>query len=145
MNNYLPANIWRRGLAWWIDLHVISIPLCLWLIGVWSDIGGRYRTESWYQQYLWQDWLIWAWLLFVFLYYSLCEAVWGATFGKRLLKIKVIKTDGSPCDWPASAIRNLLRFADALFFWWLGAIVLLATRKNQRCGDLLAKTLVVRN
>lgn len=143
MENCSIASLWRRAVAWWIDLLIISIPLCIWIIGVWSDIGGRYRVESWYQEYLWQDWLPWAWLLGVFLYYCVSEAVWSATLGKRLMRIKVVKTDGSVCDWYASVVRNLLRFFDGLFFWWIGAVFAITTKKRQRIGDLLAKTVVV--
>lgn len=144
MEQYNLAGWWRRGLAWWIDLLVICIPLCIWIIGVWSDLGGRYHVESWYQQYLWLEWLPWAWLLFVFLYYGVNEALGGATPGKRLLGIRVVMTDGSPCSPSASALRNLVRFLDALFLWWLGALAALLTKRRQRLGDLLAHTMVVR-
>ncbi len=144
MGPYNLAGWWRRALAWWIDLLVISIPLCIWIIGVWSDLGGRYHVESWYQQYLWLEWLPWAWLVSVYLYYCLSEALAGATLGKRLMNIRVVKIDGSPCGQSASAVRNLVRFLDALFFWWLGAIFMLATKRRQRLGDLLAGTMVVR-
>ena len=44
-----------------------------------------------------------------------------------------------------SAIRNILRLIDFLpSAYLLGAIVILATRKNQRIGDVVAGTLVVR-
>ena len=144
MENYVLAQLWRRVLAAWIDLLIISIPPCLWIIGVLSDVGNRYHVESWYQQYLWLEWLPWAWLLFVFLYYGVNEALGGATPGKRLLGIRVVMTDGSPCSPSASALRNLVRFLDALFLWWLGALAALLTKRRQRLGDLLAHTMVVR-
>ena len=143
MEPYRLVSWRRRALAWWIDLLIICIPLCVWLIGVWSNMGGRYRVESWYQEYLWLEWLPWAWLLFVYLYYGVAEALEGATPGKRLLSIRVVRIDGSPCGAVASAVRNLVRFLDALFFWWIGALIALATRRRQRLGDLLAGTVVV--
>ena len=48
MEPYRLASWWRRALAWWIDLLIVCIPLCIWIIGVWSNMGGRYRVESWY-------------------------------------------------------------------------------------------------
>ena len=143
MENYVLAQLWRRALAAWIDLLIISIPPCLWIIGVLSDLGNRYHVESWYQQYLWQEWLPWAWVFAVFFYYAASESRWGATAGKRLLRIEVVRIDGSPCNWHAALVRNIWRFVDGWLFWWLGLIVILCSKKRQRIGDMLAKTVVV--
>lgn len=143
MEIYAPAALWRRGMAWWIDLLAASIPGCVWIIGVWSDIGGCYRTDSGYQEYLWQDWLPWMWLGVAFLYYFLCEALGGATLGKFLLNLKVVRADGSACGWKESLIRNAVRVFDGIFFWWLGVASIVLSKKRQRLGDRLAGTIVM--
>jgi len=70
----------------------------------------------------------------------------GRTPGKRLNGLRVVRVEGHPVGFLTSAVRNLLRIIDFLPGWYLlGAIVILATRKNQRIGDVIAGTLVVRD
>jgi uncharacterized RDD family membrane protein YckC len=84
-------------------------------------------------------------LLFVgnFLYHSLLEGLYGQTLGKKICGIRVLKADFSPCGLAAGFLRNLLRIADA-FFYYLVAIIAMATNlKWQRVGDVVADTVVV--
>ena len=58
--------------------------------------------------------------------------------------LRVIQDDGTPIGWPASLIRNLLRFVDMLpLGYFLGAISCLQHPHFKRLGDLAAGTLVV--
>jgi len=72
------------------------------------------------------------------------EATQGATLGKRVLGLRVVKTDGSPIGWSESIIRNLLRIVDALFGYLVGAILIWTSPQRQRLGDRVANTVVVR-
>lgn len=82
-------------------------------------------------------------ILLMVLYFVIMEGIWGATVGKFLLKIKVVKVDGSPCDIQASLIRNVLRVVDGLFIYLVGIILIVKSDKKQRFGDMIAKTVVV--
>lgn len=80
-----------------------------------------------------------------FLYFIVLEATLGATLGKLLLGIRVVKEDGSPIGWGASIVRNLLRIIDALpTAYILGAILVWTSPRKQRLGDRVAHTVVVR-
>jgi uncharacterized RDD family membrane protein YckC len=69
----------------------------------------------------------------------------GRTPGKALNGLRVVRVEGHPVGFLTSAIRNVIRPIDFLpSAYLLGATVILATRKNQRIGDLVAGTLVVR-
>jgi uncharacterized RDD family membrane protein YckC len=69
----------------------------------------------------------------------------GRTPGKRLNGLRVVREDGSPVTFLTSAVRNVLRLIDILpSFYLVGIASILATRRNQRLGDLAAGTLVVR-
>jgi uncharacterized RDD family membrane protein YckC len=69
----------------------------------------------------------------------------GRTPGKRWTGLRVVRTGGEPIRFLASAIRNLFRLIDFLpFSYLIGSIAILATRRNQRLGDLAAGSLVVR-
>lgn len=77
-------------------------------------------------------------------YYVVCEAVAGATLGKRMVGIRVVGEDGEHVTLGAAFLRNLLRFVDALFFYFVGFIFALLSKRGQRLGDRAAHTIVVR-
>src|SRR5438046_8271992 len=83
--------------------------------------------------------LIWA-------YFILLEWLWnGQTIGKRAFRLRVINEDGSPAQFTAVLIRNLLRLVDFLpALYGLGVLVIVLSPKSQRLGDLAAGTYVVR-
>ena len=84
-------------------------------------------------------------LLLVFAYYILMEGYLGQTAGKMLLGIKVIREDtGEVPGVGAAAIRTALRIVDGLLSYLVAFIAVLASAKNQRLGDMVAHTLVVR-
>jgi uncharacterized RDD family membrane protein YckC len=77
-------------------------------------------------------------------YYVVMETMYGGTVGKLALGLKVVKEDGSALDWQTSIIRTLLRIVDGLFFYLIGAILVWTSPTNQRLGDKVAKTFVVK-
>jgi len=84
------------------------------------------------------------WLLWL-VYFTYFEGTSGQTIGKKVSKIKVVKEDGSRCDLGSALIRNILRIIDHLpFLYLLGIVLIAATEKKQRLGDMLAKTIVVK-
>ena len=86
-------------------------------------------------------------LLFVilsFAYYVGAEAATGATIGKAVMGLKVIKADGQPYSFGAAFVRNILRLVDGFFFYIVALICIAASQKRQRLGDMAAGTLVVR-
>jgi uncharacterized RDD family membrane protein YckC len=90
--------------------------------------------------------------LFFFLiylaYFVVLEALWSRTLGKFFQGLVVRKLDGSPCDWTAALIRGFLRVFEVnpLLFGGLPAgLVIIASERKQRIGDMLAGTVVVSN
>jgi uncharacterized RDD family membrane protein YckC len=69
----------------------------------------------------------------------------GRTPGKRTAHLRVVRTGGQPVGFAASLIRNVLRVVDFLpTMYLIGAFTIVASRHNQRLGDLAAGTFVVR-
>lgn len=84
-------------------------------------------------------------LLIGFGYYIYFEGTYGQTIGKMALNIVVVTEDGDAVDYRAATIRTLLRVVDALpAFYLVGIAVVFATDREQRIGDLVADTVVVR-
>lgn len=83
----------------------------------------------------------------LWIFWTVFEVAWnGQSPGKRLVRIRVVKNDGSPTTFFASAVRNLLRAVDFLPTCYpVGVITMLIDKKHRRLGDLLAGTVLVRD
>jgi uncharacterized RDD family membrane protein YckC len=72
----------------------------------------------------------------------------GQTFGMQLLSLRVISKDGSRASMAQLFVRWICLIFDAIPYTWpftglVGFIVILCSRRRQRIGDHLAKTLVI--
>jgi uncharacterized RDD family membrane protein YckC len=96
-------------------------------------------------------WVLAVGILVVFLilagYFAFFEWAWsGQTPGKRWLKLRVLREDGRPITFWEAAVRNLLRTMDMMPapFYSIGLISVFSTTRDQRIGDMVAGTVVVR-
>jgi uncharacterized RDD family membrane protein YckC len=81
-----------------------------------------------------------------FLYFPVLEGLRGATVGKMVMKITVVREDGSACGFGPALIRNILRIIDVLpFLYIIGLILISRSDKKQRLGDRIAKTAVIKS
>jgi len=71
------------------------------------------------------------------------EGLTGRTIGKRIVKIRVVKGDFSESSVSASIVRHLFDVVD--WFLFFGLLVAAVSKRKQRIGDLVAKTVVVCN
>jgi uncharacterized membrane protein SpoIIM required for sporulation/uncharacterized RDD family membrane protein YckC len=80
-------------------------------------------------------------------YYVLFEGLMdGQTPGKRLHRIRVVREGGYSVTFGVSAVRNLIRILDMQpgFFYLVGMMSVLITKRGRRLGDLVAGTIVVK-
>ena len=96
-------------------------------------------------------WVLAVMILVLFLilagYFAFFEWAWsGQTPGKRWLKLRVLREDGRPITFWEAAVRNLLRTFDMMPvpFYSIGLISVFSTTRDQRIGDMVAGTVVVR-
>jgi len=96
-------------------------------------------------------WVLAVMILMLFLifagYFAFFEWAWsGQTPGKRWLKLRVIREDGRPITFWEAAVRNLLRTIDMMPapFYSIGLISVFSSARDQRIGDMVAGTVVVR-
>jgi uncharacterized RDD family membrane protein YckC len=131
----------RRGLAFVLDFIFLS----LFFFPITYLYSGRWVMT--YADHLWGilDPICLIFLFIIFAYYILLEAYAGWTIGKKALGLKVVDIDGKRVGILKSLIRNLLRLVDGLPACnILGVILIAASSKNQRFGDYVAKTFVIR-
>jgi len=129
------ANIWKRILGGVIDTIVLVVFLFVYvrLFGV-KLTGSTYHVHGMYTFIMY---------LVMLLYYVVLEAITGKTIGKYIIKTKVVNQNGEIISWLQSFIRNIMRIIDGFAFYIVALIAMLISRKNQRLGDMLAKTYVI--
>lgn len=77
---------------------------------------------------------------FVFVCFGIVAGITGATIGKALVGIRVVREDGSIVGIPKSLLRWLCFFVDIFF---VGIILASTTRGHRRLGDMAAHSYVV--
>jgi len=84
--------------------------------------------------------------LIVFGYPAAFETVWrGRTLGKAAMGLRVVTVEGAPIRFRHAAIRSIFSLVDWLATQGVvGITALLITKRNQRVGDLVAGTMVLR-
>jgi len=81
----------------------------------------------------------------VFFYHLICEIFLdGQSLGKKQLKIKVVKLDGSQPSVGAYILRWLLRPIDITLYGSVAILCIVVGGKGQRLGDIVAGTTVVK-
>lgn len=69
----------------------------------------------------------------------------GQTWGKKIMKIKVVKADGTRITFSSFLLRWVFRLVDVyLFFGAIATSTIIIAGKGQRFGDMAANTRVIR-
>ncbi len=139
--HYKVADLGSRCIALFIDT-LIQFTIYVSLL-----VGASYLRVEWERLSNWALALVIliGFLLFVFYFVLLETVTHGQSIGKRVMKLRVIRSDGRPLTLIDSVLRNLLRLID--FFpgsYAIGVIVMFLSRDAKRLGDLAAQTIVVR-
>lgn len=111
-----------------------------------SFLSGQANTTSGIQFYL-EGLPFLIYIVLGLTYFIAMETTLGGTIGKLALGITVVNQTGERLTFPQSLIRNLMRFIDGFpyFIPYIVGLVAIATSPtNQRLGDRLAHTYVVR-
>src|SRR4030095_2284517 len=142
------ASIGNRFLACAIDhtIQVITIALvaiAFIIVASYSSFEGALASAP--------KWVYAVMIVILFLifsgYFAFFEWIWsGQTPGKRWLKLRVIREDGRPITFWEATVRNLLRSFDMMPapFYSIGLISVFSSSRDQRIGDMVAGTVVVR-
>lgn len=81
----------------------------------------------------------------IHIYTLVCESLMeGQTFGKKILKIKVVKIDGYQASFGDYLMRWFFRLVDIFSNSGIvGLISIIVTKNNQRLGDIASGTAVI--
>ena len=124
-------SVATRGFAWAIDIVVrflLAIVVSV-ITGVFNDVLGA------------------SLFLIVFVgYYIISEARWGQTVGKRLMGVRVVNMNGKPISMYSAIVRNITKIigAGSLLLILVGVVLIADSRHDQRLGDRLADTLIIK-
>ena len=142
------ASIGNRFLACATD-HALQftvylfVALAFYFLMDYASLGGLFEDAP---KWLYAVLVILTFLIFTS-YFIFFEWLWnGQTPGKRWLKLRVIREDGRPITFWEAMVRNLLRLFDMMPapFYSIGLICVFINGSDQRVGDMVAGTVVVR-
>ena len=141
--DYVLADVGSRAAALAIDLAVIvGVSLVIGLVAYFSGrLGAILESVS-------MTVFIFAVFMYQWGYFMLFEGLGGGrTPGKRAIGLRVVHVGGEPLSFQGSVLRNLIRVVDFQpgGTGVAGAICILANKRAQRLGDLVAGTMVVRD
>ena len=133
---FTTATIGERMLAYLIDL---VIQIAYFIILVFILLGDIFKNPD-----LSSSIALLLISLPVMFYSLVCESTMeGQTFGKKLLKIKVVKIDGYQAGFFDYFVRWIFAIVDIQIGFIPGVIAMVSTKHTQRLGDLAAGTAVI--
>ncbi|MGX1930701.1 RDD family protein [Flagellimonas sp. 2504JD4-2] len=136
--DYKIVSIGERIVAFLIDGFILW--MYAFLVNIIGDAIGYIYEDSWTQRGL---------VALIFLpamFYSLLmHSIFnGRTVGKMLLKMRVVRLDGTPVHWSNYLVRWMLRLVDIwIFLGSIGILSILFSERRQRVGDAAAGTVVI--
>jgi uncharacterized RDD family membrane protein YckC len=136
---FTTANVGSRSLAFLIDIVIVGVV----------SLGGLLALGL--GQNALPVWLVVPILIILlpgwyFGYFVACETLWnGRTVGKAALGLRVVTKEGGPVRFRHAAVRAVVGLVDfGIGAGFFAVVFILLTPDNQRLGDLLAGTLVLR-
>jgi uncharacterized RDD family membrane protein YckC len=163
---YQAAGPFRRLPAFAIDwciravIYLVAMFTFLYIVGGLGFVSGALLFYALF---------LLLWFVLEWFYGGIFEAYWnGQTPGKRLMGIRVLRTDGQPINGLQAVMRNVLRFLDMMPpvpiplpdavleqvspqlidmpiipIFLFGLITPMLNRRYQRLGDIVCGTMVV--
>ena len=134
---------WERFVAWLIDAAIVAVALLI--FGFFTLLAGQplgaftsYGLPSWTSIFF--SFSLNSIILFI--YWMFMEGLYGQSFGKMFMRIKVTRLDGSQVDMGRAAVAS----AGKAFFLFLDIILgwALYPRRRQRIFNYLSETIVVK-
>ena len=138
---FTPASVGDRMLAYTVDL-LIKIAYVFIVVMVYVYVGS---IGSILDGHDWLSIALFSLFMLPVVFYTLVSETLmeGQTFGKKLIKIKVIKIDGFQAGFIDYLTRWIFAIVDIYIGYVPGLISMVVTTHTRRLGDLAAGTAVI--
>lgn len=129
-------NLTQRAYAALLDYSIIigCAILYIFLVGE-GDEFGTYRVSGFKALLVPMVW---------FIYFPVCEGTLGQTLGKKAFHLYVVDMNGAFPSVMQAFLRRMVDIFEIAFFGVPGLMTINYSEKNQRLGDMMAGTTVVR-
>jgi len=139
---YELASLRERMLAFFLDLLIVGVIYMLLVIFITSSLPNTINSSGLLMNFI-------GFLLPVggFITYQLLSEIIadGQSWGKKALKIKVVRLDGQEPSLSDYLLRAVFHIVDTFSsVGVIAALLISSSEKNQRLGDLTANTAVIR-
>lgn len=141
--NFTLASVGERMAAFFLDI----LFMAAYVIVLTTVLSGILDVDSFFNRM--DNWSARATMILIFLpitfYALLTESIFeGQTFGKKLLKIKVVKIDGYQASFSDYLIRWLFRSVEIYLLMSVPALLsMIISKNNQRLGGIASGTAVI--
>lgn len=141
--NFNTAGVGERIFAFFIDLLVKGAYLLVmfFIFFRFFNVGALLSTMD-----NWSAMAVYIILTFpIHIYTLVCESLLeGQTFGKKMIKIKVVKIDGFQAKFGDYLMRWFFRLIDVFSnFGIVGLVSVIVSKNNQRLGGIASGTAVI--
>lgn len=135
------AGVPSRGIGFLLDLLIQGVALLVVLIGLGITVGNASGGETLF--------IVVAMLVsfvVIFGYPAAMETLWnGRTIGHAVMGLRVVTREGAPVRFRHAAIRSIFRIVEGIMLFGAPAVLSMTfTPRDQRVGDLVAGTIVLR-
>lgn len=146
LNNIQYANIWDRYWAYFVDAAILLIITTVIQFLAGHNVYQQLKNiESFadFNKLQQGPWVLINYLI-VFIYFVFFNANYqGATPGKKLLGIKIVKEDQTPLTY-TSAIARQFGFLVSSFTFGIGFLIAFFDKRKQALHDKIAGTIVIK-
>jgi uncharacterized RDD family membrane protein YckC len=129
----IPAPFWPRAAARLLDFFgvlTLAVPVaCVLFLTLRTEIALIVFTV-----------VVGTLLIACVCYPVFAEYLYGQTFGKRIMGLRVVRESGARISFGQSVVRQLPMLTQV---WWIDMLFALFTDRHQRAFELLSKTRVV--
>jgi uncharacterized RDD family membrane protein YckC len=129
-------NLARRFYANALDYIIVFVVTGLYILIFGEPDGeGTYRVNGIMALPIPLVWLM---------YFPVCEGTMGQTLGKRAFHLHVVDLEGRQVSVFQAFLRRMLDFLELATFGVAGLLTINFSEKNQRIGDMLGGTTVIK-
>lgn len=128
-------NLAVRFYANAIDYAVYFIFFGIYTFTMGTEENGVYRVQGFPTL---------AYIIFWVAYFPVCESLMGQTLGKKAFDLYIVNLSGQTPTFGQAFVRRLLDVFEMSTFGVMAILTINYSQKNQRIGDMMADTMVVR-